>query len=323
MIIVTGGAGFIGSAFIAKLNSEGIKDILVVDSASLPHREKLLANRSLAGFLDKDTFISDLRTNALPASVTAIIHMGACSSTTERNLEYLKDNNIEFSKSVLEYCAEKNVRCIYASSAATYGDGSQGYSDDESALERYAPLNPYGDSKHKVDIWARDTGLLKSVVGLKFFNVYGPNEYYKGDMASIAWKAFNAISATGEFSLFRSHRPDYADGEQKRDFVYVKDCCDVMWWLLNSPAINGIFNVGSGKARSWNDLLRAVFKAMNREPRINYIDMPESIRNQYQYFTEAPIQKLRTAGYSKELFSLEAGVLDYITHHLLQKDMHW
>lgn len=323
MIIVTGGAGFIGSAFIAKLNSEGVKDILVVDSASLPYREKLLAKRSFASFLDKDTFIQNLRTNSLPTSVTAIVHMGACSSTTERNLEYLKDNNIEFSKSVIKYCAEKGVRCIYASSAATYGDGAQGYSDEESALERYLPLNPYGDSKHKVDIWARDAGLLKSVAGLKFFNVYGPNEYYKGDMASIAWKAFNTISATGEFSLFRSHRPDYADGEQMRDFVYVKDCCDVMWWLLQNPTINGLFNVGSGKARSWNDLLRAVFKAMNQEPRIHYIDMPESIRNQYQYFTEAPMQKLHAAGYTKDFHSLEDGVRDYIAEHLVKEDPHW
>jgi ADP-L-glycero-D-manno-heptose 6-epimerase len=323
MIVVTGGTGFIGSAFIAKLNSEGVRDIVVVDSASLPHKDKLLAKKAFSNFIDKESFITALRTNTLPFPLTAIVHMGACSSTTERNLEFLRENNIEFSKSIIQYCAERNIRCIYASSAATYGDGDEGYSDDEATLERYRPLNPYGDSKQQVDLWARDTGLLRHAVGLKFFNVYGPNEYYKGDMASIAWKAFNTINATGEFSLFRSHRPDYADGEQMRDFVYVKDCCAVMWWLLNNPTVNGIFNVGSGKAESWNTLLGAVFTAMGREPRINYIDMPESIRNQYQYFTEAPMHKLRTAGYSKPFSPLAEGVRDYVTQHLVKEDKHW
>jgi ADP-L-glycero-D-manno-heptose 6-epimerase len=323
MIIVTGGAGFIGSAFVAKLNSQGVTDILVVDGKELGHRTRILSNKSYLEFIDKDEFINRVRSGALPHNVSAIVHMGACSSTTERNVEYLRVNNIEYSKSIIEYCISKNIRCIYASSAATYGDGAQGYSDDESQLERFKPLNLYGESKHLCDLWAREKGYLSKVVGLKFFNVYGPNEYYKGDMASIAWKSYNAILQTGSFSLFKSHRPDYADGEQKRDFVYVKDCCEVMWWLLQNPTVNGLFNVGSGKARSWNDLLRAVFAAMGREPKIQFIDMPESIRNQYQYFTEAPMQKLVAAGYTKPFHSLEEGVRDYITQHLMKSEIHW
>jgi len=323
MIIVTGGVGFIGSAFIAQLNAEGIKDIVVVDGSGFAHHEQLLGHKSFTQFIDKDQFIDLLRRDALPWTPTAIVHMGACSRTTERNAEYLRVNNIEYSKSIIQYCTQKGIRCIYASSAATYGDGSQGYSDDESQLHVHVPLNLYGESKQVCDLWAREQGLLKHVVGLKFFNVYGPNEYYKAEMASVVWKSFNTIRDTGSFSLFKSHRPDYKDGEQKRDFVYVKDCCKVMMWLLRNPSVNGIFNVGYGQARSWNDLLHAVFSAMKRTPNIQYIDMPESIRDQYQYFTEAPMDKLRAAGYTAPFFSLEDGVQDYITGHLTQPDMHW
>jgi len=323
MIIVTGGVGFIGSAFVAQLNDEGIKDIVVVDSSGLAHQDRILSHRSFTQFIDKDHFIDLLRRDALPWAPTAIVHMGACSRTTERNAEYLRVNNIEYSQSIIEYCCRKNIRCIYASSAATYGDGSNGYDDDESQLQIHTPLNLYGESKQACDLWAREQGLLKHVVGLKFFNVYGPNEYYKADMASVVWKSFNTIRDTGSFSLFKSHRPDYKDGEQKRDFVYVKDCCKVMMWLLRNASVNGIFNVGYGQARSWNDLLNAVFSAMNRAPHIQYIDMPESIRNQYQYFTEAPMGKLRAAGYTTPFYSLEDGVKDYITRHLTQPDMHW
>jgi ADP-L-glycero-D-manno-heptose 6-epimerase len=217
----------------------------------------------------------------------------------------------------------KNIRCIYASSAATYGDGSLGYSDDHEQIHLFRPLNPYGDSKQACDVWAREHNYLQRVAGLKFFNVYGPNEYYKGDMASVVWKAFNTIQETGSFSLFRSHRPDYKDGEQMRDFVYVKDCCRVMMWLVRNPQVNGIYNVGFGQARSWNDLVKAVYAALQRDPAIRYIDMPESIRNQYQYFTEAPTGKLRAAGYSAPMFSLEDGIRDYITQHLLRPNRHW
>lgn len=323
MIVVTGGVGFIGSAFIAQLNDEGIKDIIVVDRANLPHQGTVLAGKSFVEFIDKDTFIDLLRKDALPWTPTAIVHMGACSRTTERDVEYLRTNNIEYSKSIIEYSIQKDIRCIYASSAATYGDGSKGYSDDESQLHIHSPLNLYGESKQACDLWARENKLLDRVVGLKFFNVYGPNEYYKGDMASVVWKSFNAIQKTGKFSLFRSHRPDYKDGEQKRDFVYVKDCCQIMLWLLHNPTIHGIYNVGSGKARSWNDLLRAVFAAMQREAHIEYVDMPLSIRDQYQYFTEAPMNKLFAAGYTSPMSSLEDGIRDYVGGYLSQADIHW
>lgn len=316
MIVVTGGAGFIGSAFVAKLNHEGIKDVIVVDEDGSPARKHNLAGKAVSQFIDKGTFLEQVITNKLPKGLSAIVHMGACSSTTETNVEYLRKNNYEYTKTLAEYCLANGKRFVYASSAATYGDGSHGYDDDVSRLDALKPLNQYGISKHVFDVWARDNGHLSRIAGLKFFNVYGPNEYYKGDMASVAWKSFNAIQATGQFSLFRSHRPDYKDGEQKRDFVYVKDCCEIMWWLLNSPSVNGLFNVGSGLARSWNDLLSAVFSAMKRPWNVQYIDMPPALRNQYQYFTEGPMGKIRAAGYSGKIHTLEEGVSDYVTSYL-------
>jgi ADP-L-glycero-D-manno-heptose 6-epimerase len=222
-----------------------------------------------------------------------------------------------------EYSLAKGIRFIYASSAATYGDGSQGYADDESSLEKLKPLNPYGYSKHLFDLWAKRSGALSSIVGLKFFNVYGPNEYYKGDMASVVFKAFNTIKKTGAFQLFKSYHPDYKDGEQKRDFVYVKDCADVMWWLLQNPSVNGVYNLGSSKARSWNDVLVALYASMGLPPRISYIDMPDGLKNQYQYFTEAPMSKLLSAGYSQPLRSLEEGIRDYVSSHLAAPEMHF
>jgi ADP-L-glycero-D-manno-heptose 6-epimerase len=323
MIVVTGGAGFIGSAFVAKLNAEGVADVIVVDEVTSPAREKNLAGKSYRQFIGKQEFIDSVRGNALSQGISAVVHMGACSSTTEKNLEYLQENNVEYSKTLAEYCLARGIRYIYASSAATYGDGAQGYEDDVARLESLKPLNPYGDSKQRMDLWAKENNILSKVVGLKFFNVYGPNEYYKGSMASIAWKAFNAIKETGSFSLFKSHRSEYRDGEQMRDFVYVKDCCDIMWWFLQNPTANGLFNVGSGKARSWNSLLTAIFSAMGKEPSIQYIEMPEDLRNQYQYFTEAPIQKLRDAGYSKPLRSLEEGITDYVQNYLSKPEQHW
>jgi ADP-L-glycero-D-manno-heptose 6-epimerase len=323
MIVVTGGAGFIGSAFVAKLNSLGISEIIVVDEPTSEPRSKNLANKRFREFINKNDFINAARGNTLPAGISAIVHLGACSSTTEKNLEYLKENNLEYSKSLADYCIPRGIRYIYASSAATYGDGDQGYDDDLSRLRELKPLNPYGDSKHQMDLWALAHGYLDKIVGLKFFNVYGPNEYYKGHMASVAWKAFNTIKDTGAFSLFKSHRPDYKDGEQKRDFVYVKDGCEIMWWLLQNHSVNGLFNVGSGAARSWNDLLNAVFTAMGKPINISYIDMPTELQSQYQYFTEAPMKKLRDAGFKGQLHTLEEGVRDYVQNHLLKADQHW
>jgi ADP-L-glycero-D-manno-heptose 6-epimerase len=323
MFIVTGGAGFIGSAFIAKLNSEGIKDILVVDDLASSPRWKNLVRKSFRDYVQKDRFLEMVRSNTLPASVEGILHLGACSSTTERNVEYLLQNNYEYTKALAEYSIHHGIRFVYASSAATYGDGALGYDDDETHLSELAPLNAYGYSKHLFDLWARKQGLFSHVAGLKFFNVYGPNEYYKEDMASVVWKAFNKIRESGSFSLFKSYRPDYKDGEQKRDFVYVKDCCDVMWWLLNNRIANGLFNVGSGKARSWNDLVGSVFGSLKRAPHIEYIEMPLHLRDQYQYFTEAPISKLRNAGFTKPFHTLEEGIDDYVSRHLLKSDPHW
>ena len=323
MIIVTGGAGFIGSAFIAKLNQEGIKDILVVDEALSPARKYNLKERTFLEFVDKGSFLERLSSGQLPQGIEAIVHMGACSSTTETNVEYLKHNNYEYTKTLAEYSLSKGIRFIYASSAATYGDGSQGYADDDAKLDTLKPLNQYGISKHNFDLWAHGNGVLSQITGLKFFNVYGPNEYYKDEMASVAWKAFNAIQATGSFSLFRSHRPDYQNGEQKRDFVYVKDCCSVMWWLLQHPETNGLFNLGSGHARSWNDLLSVLFSAMKKPWNVSYIDMPLQLRDQYQYFTEAPISKLRSAGYTADIHTLEDGITDYVTSFLLPPLRHW
>lgn len=323
MIVVTGGAGFIGSAFVATLNSNGIKDILVVDELDSVAREKNLANKLFSQYIGKREFLESAKADALPRGIDAIIHLGACSSTTEKNIKYLRENNFEYSRWLAEYCIAHGIRYIYASSAATYGDGSSGYDDDVTRLEHLKPLNAYGQSKHDMDLWARGSGALEKIVGLKFFNVYGPNEYYKGAMASVAWKAFNTISASGSFSLFKSHRSDYEDGEQKRDFVYVKDCCAIMWWLLQNRSVNGLYNVGSGTARSWNDLLKSVFSAMGKPVRISYIDMPEDLRAQYQYFTEAPMTKLQRAGFNQRLHSLEEGVSDYVVNHLLKPNQHW
>ncbi len=323
MIVVTGGAGFIGSAFVAKLNQEGISEILVVDEEGSPARKHNLDGKKCSQFLDKGSFLNQVLTRKLPKGVTAIVHMGACSSTTETNVEYLRQNNLEYTKALAECCMESGIRFVYASSAATYGGGEQGYNDDVSKLDSLKPLNQYGTSKHLFDIWARDHGHLGRIAGLKFFNVYGPNEYYKGDMSSVVWKSFNTIEKTGSFSLFRSHRPDYKDGEQKRDFVYVKDCCEIMWWLLKTPGVNGLFNVGSGKARSWNDLLAAVFSSMGKPWNISYIDMPPQLRSQYQYFTEAPMGKIRAAGFAGKIHSLEEGVTDYVTSYLTPPLKHW
>jgi ADP-L-glycero-D-manno-heptose 6-epimerase len=233
------------------------------------------------------------------------------------------NNNVRYSQTLAEYAIARGIRFIYASSAATYGDGELGYDDDLNNIEQLQPLNGYGYSKHLFDLWAKRLGLTNKIAGLKFFNVYGPNEYYKGDMASVVWKAYNKIQETGSFSLFRSHRPDYKDGEQKRDFVYVKDCCEVMWWLINTPSVNGLFNLGTGNARTWNDLVTAVFSSLKQTPNISYIDMPTQLVNQYQYFTEAPMSRLLSAGYPKPLTSLEAGIQDYVENHLSKSDRHF
>ncbi len=317
-VIVTGGAGFIGSAFVWKLNLEGIDDILVVDDLGNGEKWKNLAGLRYSDYLHKDVFLRSLTAGGLEYAPDAIIHMGACSSTTERNADYLMENNYRFSRTLTEWAVSRKVRFLYASSAATYGGGETGFSDAVD-LSGLSPLNMYGYSKHLFDLYAERTGLLKKIVGLKFFNVFGPNEYHKGDMASVVFKAFHQIEETGHVQLFRSCREDYADGEQKRDFVYIKDCVDVMWWLLIHVEVNGLFNLGTGEARTWNDLARSLFAALNGPPLIGYIPMPDALRDKYQYLTQASMARLRRTGCPLKFHSLEESVRDYVVNHLLAR----
>jgi ADP-L-glycero-D-manno-heptose 6-epimerase len=316
MIIVTGGAGFIGSSIIAALNKRGITDILVVDRLGSDQRWKNLVNLRFADYIDKEDFLDMIAEDVLPFSAETVFHLGACSSTTETDVSFLMNNNFEYTKQLAQWTADDNIRFIYASSAATYGDGSNGFADGEDKLEALLPLNPYGYSKHLFDLWAKRNGLLEKIVGLKYFNVFGPNEYHKAEMRSFVLKAFEQINSTGKVRLFKSHRPDYKDGEQKRDFLYVKDAVDMTLFFFDSPKTAGIYNLGAGVARCWNDLAKAVFAAMGKSPNIEYIDMPDSVRNQYQYFTEANISKLRSAGYKKPITSLEQSVTDYVQNYL-------
>ncbi len=330
MIIVTGGAGFIGSALIAALNKRQITDILVVDELGTDQKWKNLRNLSFTDYVEKDDFLEMVIEDKLDSSVDFVFHLGACSDTTETNASYLIKNNYEYSKLLAQWATDTDIHFIYASSAATYGDGSAGFSDDQEKIEILRPLNIYGYSKHLFDLWARRTGLLKKLVGLKYFNVFGPNEYHKGDMRSFVIKAFEQITAPvlsceskngGKVRLFKSYKPEYADGEQLRDFIYVKDAVDMTLFFYDEPQLSGLFNIGTGKARTWNDLVKAVFAAMGKEPNIEYIEMPESIRNQYQYYTCADITNLHKAGYDKETTPLEDAVKDYVQNYL-QKDKH-
>lgn len=320
MIIVTGGAGFIGSAFVWKLNTQGIEDILIVDNLNYSEKWRNLVKLRFFDYMHKDEFIKIILAKEMPFNVRAIIHMGACSSTTERNADYLMSNNYHYSCRLAEWSIAKNARFIYASSAATYGNGSLGFSDDDSTTNILRPINMYGYSKQLFDLWVIRNELNKRVVGIKFFNVFGPNEYHKGDMTSVVYKAFQQIKENGKVRLFKSYRSEYGDGEQRRDFVYVKDCVEVMWWFLNNPDINGIFNLGSGQSRTWNDLIKAAFSAMKMEPRIDYFDMPLEIRDQYQYFTEAKMEKLKMLRCPVPFRSMEESVSDYIVNHLKNPD---
>ncbi len=315
MVIVTGGAGFIGSAIIAALNKRGITDIVAVDESDNDKSQNLM-NLSFADYAEKTDFIRKVAERNIGASIESVFHMGACSDTTETDVEYLEKNNYQYSLILAKWATDSNIRFIYASSAATYGDGSKGFSDDEEKIEQLQPLNPYGNSKQLFDLWARDNGLLGKIVGLKYFNVFGPNEYHKGEMRSFVVKAFDQIKKSGRVRLFKSYNPEFEDGWQMRDFLYIKDAVDMTLFFYDNPEINGLFNIGAGEARTWNDLVKAVFTAMDKEPNIEYIDMPESIRNQYQYYTCADITKIRRAGYKKQITSLEDAVRDYVQNYL-------
>ncbi|MBV5323426.1 ADP-glyceromanno-heptose 6-epimerase [bacterium] len=321
MIIVTGGAGLIGSAVVHGLNQRGIDNILVVDHLGLTEKWRNLAPLKFRDYLEKDAFESLLNSRSLSARLSgplqAIIHLGACSATTELDASYLIRNNFEYSRKAALFAQEQGARFIYASSAATYGNGELGFSDDETLLTKLRPMNMYGYSKQLFDLWAQQHGLLSDIVGLKYYNVYGPNEQHKGEMRSLVQKAFEQISETGRLKLFKSHRPDYADGEQVRDFVYVKDAAAMTLHFLDNREAAGIFNVGGGSTASWNRLATAVFNAMDLPVAIDYIDMPESIRNTYQYPTCAETQKIRQTGYTAATLSLEAAVSDYIRNYLI------
>lgn len=319
MIIVTGAAGFIGSCLVGKLNREGFDDIVVVDDFSNTEKNKNLENKKYTTKIDRRTFIEWLDENH--KLVQFIFHIGARTDTTEFNVSVFDELNLGYSKKVWNACVAYGLPFVYASSAATYGMGEYGYEDKHEIIEKLKPLNPYGESKNNFDKWVLAQERKPYFwAGFKFFNVYGPNEYHKARMASVIFHAFRQINSTGGMKLFRSHNPDYKDGEQIRDFVYVKDVVDVLYYFMHHRKDSGIYNLGTGKARTFLDLTRGTFKAMNIIENISFIDTPEDIRDKYQYFTEAKMDKLRNVGYNKEFHSLEDGIQDYVGNYLLKND---
>ena len=315
-VLVTGGAGFIGSALVWALNRRGCERIVVCDRLGTDDKWRNLTPLRFADYVEADDLFSRLHNGAL-GKFDLVLHMGACSSTTERDAGFLIRNNYEFTRDLAGWALGQKTRFVYASSAATYGDGSAGMDDDESQLEKLRPLNMYGYSKHLFDLHARRAGFLKHIVGLKYFNIFGPNEDHKGDMRTLVHKSTAQVQAEGVIRLFKSYRSDFRDGEQKRDFLYVKDAVAMTLHLAASKKAGGLFNLGSGEARTWLDLARAVFAALQRKPKIEFIEMPEAIRNKYQYFTQANLARLRAAGYTAPVTSLEDAVTDYVRNHLV------
>jgi ADP-L-glycero-D-manno-heptose 6-epimerase len=315
MIIVTGAAGFIGSYLIQRLNQENFNAIIAVDKFDNQEKNKNLIGSKIKERVDRDHFLTWLDKNY--ETVEFIFHIGARTDTAEFDTALLNKLNTQYTKDIWVRCCKYQIPLVYASSAATYGLGEMGYTDDESQISQLKPLNPYGQSKQDFDVWA-----LKQKekpffwVGLKFFNVYGPNEYHKNRMASVIWHAYNQITKTGKMKLFKSHNPNFKDGEQMRDFVYVKDVADVCLFFMHSRKNSGIYNLGSGTARTFVDLTKAVFRALNKPENIEFIDTPVDIRDKYQYFTEANMEKLKSTGYRKEFTSLEEGARDYVTNYL-------
>ena len=316
MIVVTGAAGFIGSALVGELLRQGWQDIVAVDDFSRPDKAPNLEGKTLSARVDRKEFFDWLDANQ--QLVQFIFHLGARTDTTEFDTAIFDELNLHYSQEVWKRCVKYGIPLVYASSAATYGAGEHGYDDDHDLIAKLKPLNPYGESKNDFDQWALAQAEKPYFwAGLKFFNVYGPNEYHKGRMASVVLHAFRQIRDTGGMKLFRSHRPDYKDGEQLRDFVYVKDVCDVCLFLMEHRKHSGIYNLGSGKARTFLDLARAVFAALGKDERIEFIDTPADIRDKYQYYTEANMAKLKGIGYDKPFTSLEEGVGDYVTNYLI------
>jgi ADP-L-glycero-D-manno-heptose 6-epimerase len=315
MIVVTGAAGFIGSCLVSKLIEEGFNDIVVADEFSNTEKHKNLADKKISEFVDRNYFPEWLKLNH--RFVQFIFHIGARTDTTEFDSAIFDELNVNYTKVVWNLCVEFGLPLVYASSAATYGNGELGYDDNHDNIARLKPLNPYGISKNEFDKWAIQQERKPYYwAGLKFFNVYGPNEYHKSRMASVIFHAFNQINSTGKMKLFRSHRPDYKDGEQLRDFIYVKDITEVCMFLLHHRKDPGIYNLGTGKARTFLDLAKNTFSAMNKKENIEFIDTPADIRDKYQYFTEAKMNKLRSIGYAKPFTSLEDGVYEYVVNYL-------
>jgi ADP-L-glycero-D-manno-heptose 6-epimerase len=324
MLVITGGGGFIGSVFAARLNEAGRDDLVIVDRFGSGEKWRNIARRGFCDILAPEELSGWLDQRA--GEVEAVFHLGATSATTVRDADAVIANNITYSIALWRWCARTGTRLLYASSAATYGDGSAGFSDDGNiaALKRLRPLNLYAWSKHAFDLWAAREALAGRAppfwAGLKFFNVFGPNEYHKGEMASLVAKNYRAIAAGEPIRLFKSHRPDYADGEQRRDFVYVKDCAEAMLWLWERGRDSGLYNIGTGRARSFRELMEAVGRACGEAPKIDYVAMPPAMLPNYQYLTEARIEKLRAAGYAPPFTPLEDAVADYVAEHLAKRD---
>jgi len=321
LIIVTGAAGFIGRNIVAELNRRGEKNLILVDELGKDEKWKNLVGLQYEDILSPEELMGALEDGEF-AHARSVIHMGACSATTEKDADYLLRNNYRYTRALCTWCMEHDVRFVYASSAATYGDGSQGYDDSDTLTPSLRPLNMYGYSKHMFDLWALEHGLFERIVGLKYFNVFGPYEDHKDDMRSVVSKSYEQIRDNGVVKLFKSHRPEYRDGEQMRDFIYVKDAVDVTLHFALQPADapGGLLNCGTGIARTWVDLVTAVFTAMGREPHIEFIDMPDHLQGKYQYFTQSETSKLRAAGYTKPFHSLEDGVREYIVDYYLPRE---
>jgi ADP-L-glycero-D-manno-heptose 6-epimerase len=319
-VIVTGGAGFIGSAIVWLLNKKGVENILIVDSLGESDKWKNMVKLKFVDYIEKEDFLKNLLEGKYDSlDIDTIFHMGACSSTIHPSRKYYVKNNFEYSKEVAMFALKKGARFIYASSGATYGDGSNGFSDDEEKLELLRPLNMYGYSKHMFDLWLKYNGLLSKTVGLKYYNVFGPNEYHKGEMRSFVLKAYEQISSSKKVRLFKSYHPDYKDGEQLRDFIYIKDAVDMTVYFFENRNINGIFNIGTGVTHSFNELVLAVFSALNIPAQIEYIDMPPSIKNQYQYYTKAEMKKLYSLGYNTPTTDFATAVKEYVLKYIKEQ----